>query len=120
MKAAKHTPQITWSTTLTLTEDESRALDAVTGYSTSAFLDVLYEKMGRAYLQPYARGWETFVEAVRSQVVPQLHQIDEARRVLRGERVAQHERAGAAAALGLIGMGQAIAASLSVSQAEEK
>ncbi|GAG09337.1 unnamed protein product, partial [marine sediment metagenome] len=42
--------------TLRLTEEEMRALDALTGYGFRPFLKVFYEKMGRHYLEPYEKG----------------------------------------------------------------
>lgn len=39
-----------------LTEEEAGALDALFGYDVGEFLKTFYEKMGRAYLEPYEKG----------------------------------------------------------------
>lgn len=71
--------------TLQLTEDEMRALDAVTGYGFQPFLKVFYEKMGRHYLQPYEKALQEFFAKVRTEGVPQLRAIDSARRKLEAD-----------------------------------
>ena len=107
---ARPAPKVSFEVTLTLTEDEARAIDAVCGYNMASFLEVFYAKMGRSYLQPHEHGWRSFAEAVRSQIGPQLHQVDEARAVIRGERIERWMSNGAAVCIGLIRMGEAIAA----------
>jgi hypothetical protein len=50
---------------LTLDEEELRALDAIAGYGADEFLKVFYDMLGRAYLEPYERGVRRLFEAVR-------------------------------------------------------
>lgn len=65
--------------TLHLTEDEMRALDALTGYGFRPFLKVFYAEMGRHYLKPYEKGLQEFFAKIRTEGVPQLKAIDDAR-----------------------------------------
>lgn len=73
-------PVIEAQATLLLTEEELRALDAVTGYGLKAFMEVFYEKMGRSYLEPHAQGLKTLFETVRARVPSILSAADEARK----------------------------------------
>lgn len=73
---------IEFSVVLTLQEDEVNALDALVGYGTQSFLDVFYEKMGRAYLEQHEAGLRSLFDSIRSQVVPAIGQIDTARKAI--------------------------------------
>lgn len=42
--------------TVTFNEIGLRALDAMTGYGADAFLEVFYQKLGKAYMEPYEEG----------------------------------------------------------------
>jgi hypothetical protein len=66
-----------------LSESEARALDALVGYGFKEFLEVFYEKMGKAYLEPHASGLKTLFETVQADVVPALSKIDDARDALK-------------------------------------
>ena len=70
--------------TLRLTEDEMRALDALTGYGFQPFVKKFYEKLGRHYLGPYEKGLQQFFDKVRTEGVRQLKVIDSARKMLKG------------------------------------
>jgi hypothetical protein len=49
-----------------LSEEEAGALDALAGYGADAFLKVFYEKLGRAYLEPYERGLRSLFDSVKN------------------------------------------------------
>ena len=51
---------------ISLTETEARALDAIAGYDTEAFLKVFYSEMGAAYLQPHEEGLRSLFSAIRN------------------------------------------------------
>lgn len=51
--------------TLTISEEELRALDALAGYGDDAFIKAFYQVMGQSYLQPYERGLRTFLASIR-------------------------------------------------------
>jgi hypothetical protein len=67
---------------LDLTESEARALDGLSGYGTDAFLKVFYEHMGKAYLQPHEEGLRSLFDRVRTELLPQLNVVDNARKQL--------------------------------------
>lgn len=77
-----HRATIEFSSVLTITEGEMRALDALVGYGDDAFLKAFQEKLGEAYLRDHEGGLRSFFAAVRDQVLPALHDIDTARRDL--------------------------------------
>lgn len=58
--------KVTGEVTLLLTEEEAGALDALVGYGFQPFRDAFYEKMGKAYLQPYEKGLKSLFETVRA------------------------------------------------------
>lgn len=78
------------SATLTLGESELRALDALVGYGIKPFLEVFYAKLGRAYLEPHERGLCDLFKTIGATVPGVLHEVDDARRVFTGERIAVH------------------------------
>ena len=59
---AKANVKVEFSITLTLTIGEAKALKAISGYGTKAFLETFYEKMGRYYLEPNETDLILFLE----------------------------------------------------------
>lgn len=51
--------------TLTISEEELRALDALAGYGDDAFIKAFYKVMGESYLKPHERGLRTFLDSIR-------------------------------------------------------
>ncbi len=74
--------KVYFSTTLELTEKEMRALDALTGYGFQPFIKVFYEHMGEHYMKPYEQDLREIFAKVRTQIVPGLNAIDQAREAL--------------------------------------
>jgi hypothetical protein len=64
----------------TLGESEARALEALAGYGTDAFLEVFYAKMGKGYLRPHEAGLRSLFVLARS-LNGHLDRVDQARRV---------------------------------------
>lgn len=81
-------PKVEVSATMQFSEAELRALDALVGYGSDAFLKVFYEKMGKHYMQPHEAGLRSLFESVRQVVPGILSRTDDARRVFTGERIA--------------------------------
>ncbi len=73
---------IEFSSVLTLSEVEIRALGALVGYGDDAFLKVFKEKLGTAYIRSHEAGLKSFFATVREQVIPALQDINGARRDL--------------------------------------
>ncbi len=59
-------PTVHFTVEATLTEGDLRALDALAGYGTDAFLKVFYEHMGKHYLQPHERDLRSLFEKIKS------------------------------------------------------
>lgn len=74
---------INFEAEFTLTEVEMRALDALVGYGDDAFLEVFGKKLGEAYMRDHKEGLKSFFKSVRDIVLPALHNVDEARQVLK-------------------------------------
>lgn len=83
-RVAKFKPNVIveFTGTLTLTQDELAALDALVGYGTKPFLEAFYENMGRAYLQPHEAGLVSLFQAIRDQAIPAISKIEEAKKKL--------------------------------------
>lgn len=82
MARTTSTAVMTFSATLTLTEVEVRALDALVGYGDDAFLKHFKEKLGTAYIRDHEKGLRSAFTAIRRDVLPALHDIDQVRRDL--------------------------------------
>lgn len=65
--------------TLTLTEGQLRALDAMAGYGADAFLRAFYVKLGKHYMKPFERDLRDLFKAIAAQVPPALQGVKEAR-----------------------------------------
>lgn len=59
-----------------LTEDEIRALYAITSYGTKQFLKSFYENMGAHYLSPYENGLISLFDKIKEQVPDKLEKAD--------------------------------------------
>lgn len=73
---------VTVEATLTLTEAEIGALDALAGYGTEAFLNCFYKHMGQAYLKRHEKGLISLFEKIRQTAGPALGSANDARRTL--------------------------------------
>lgn len=76
---SRTTATITFGASITLSEVEVRALDALVGYGDDAFLKVFKEKLGECYIRNHESGLRSFFAAVRRDVLPALSEIDQAR-----------------------------------------
>lgn len=79
--------ELKFELTLKLNEAEAYALDAIAGYGDDAFISVFYEKLGRAYLQPYVGALRGLLSAIRTQLGPQLAEVKKARGLLAAGQV---------------------------------
>ncbi len=89
--SARNSATITFSSTITLTEVEIRALDALVGYGDDAFLKVFKEKLGESYIRDHEAGLRSFFATVGKQVLPALEDIKQARRDLHDALVKRSE-----------------------------
>lgn len=71
--------KINFTVSCVLSEGELRALDALVGYGFKPFIEAFYEKMGRAYMEPYEQDMKALFEKV-AQLRPEIHKINEMRK----------------------------------------
>lgn len=69
----------------TINESEARALDALAGYGTEAFLKHFYATLGSAYMKPHEKGMIEFLDSIRNIVNPALGRLSKARMSLNNE-----------------------------------
>jgi len=77
---------------IVLSEEEAGALDALAGYGTDAFLEMFYEKLGKAYLKPYESGLRSLFDSVHGGPCSVKGILDSARdamAVFNGDKVAR-------------------------------
>lgn len=70
--------------TIQLSEQEARALEALIGYGIKPFLEVFYEKMGKAYLQPHEAGLRELFDTF-GDIASGLNRSDLAKKAFSGE-----------------------------------
>ena len=73
-------PKVEITTQFTVTEDELRALDALSGYGEDAFIKHFYEHLGKAYMTKHETGLRSFLKSVRNFAPGILSRTDAARR----------------------------------------
>lgn len=76
------TTEVSITATLTLTEGQLRALDALAGYGDDAFLKAFYVKLGKYYMQPFERDLRELFAMIRRDVPPALAGVKESRQSL--------------------------------------
>lgn len=81
MAKISQTSTVGLEVTLSLSESEARALEALTGYDVEGFLKSFYSNMGRHYLEPHESGLRSLFKSVRELIPEQLRRVDEARKV---------------------------------------
>jgi hypothetical protein len=85
---AKSVPgsRIELSLTVTLTEAEVRAFDALAGYGADSFLKVFYEHLGKHYMTPNEQGLRDLFATLRPQCADAISRVDAARKAFQHER----------------------------------
>lgn len=68
---------------LKLTETEARALKALTVYGSEEFLKFFYQNLGKAYLEPHAKGLVSLFDTIRTELPRHLQKADNARAVFK-------------------------------------
>lgn len=77
--------------TLTVTEIQARALDALVVYGDDAFINNFYEFLGKHYMQPHEQGLRSLFKEIRSEMPTTLARFDEARKVFQESKF-QHKQ----------------------------
>jgi len=89
MEKVRSTSNLTVGVILSLTEVEARALQAITVYGAKEFLNTFYDKLGKAYLQPFEEGVKSLFETINEELPRHLNRADKARDIWRN--AAQNE-----------------------------
>jgi hypothetical protein len=71
--------------TIAFNEGELRALDALTGYGIKPFLEVFYNKLGKAYMRPYEKNLRELFIKINQTVPEAIKRVEAARKKLQGE-----------------------------------
>jgi len=72
----KSTSELKLTVTLTLSEDEARALCAIPCYGTKQFLEVYYKNLGKTYLEPYEAGVYSLFKLLTSELPRHIDRFD--------------------------------------------
>lgn len=78
---------VTVNISLELTETEARALDAMTKYGHKSFLEGVYTKLGKSYMQPYEAGVISLFETIKKELPQHFFKIDKAREALEQQKI---------------------------------
>lgn len=71
---------IEFTGTLELTEVEMRALDAIVGYGSAAFLKVFKDNLGTGYIRDHEAGVHSLFKAVARDIGPALRDVSTIRK----------------------------------------
>lgn len=74
--------QVEFTITLNLTPGEASALNAISVYGADAFLKVFYEKLGRAYVEPYEKDLRALLAKLRTTLPPELRSVNKANKAI--------------------------------------
>jgi len=78
------TPQVTTTITLVLSEEEARALLALTEYGEDNFLRVFYNSLGTHHLSDHEAGLRSLFQSVDNYLHPIFNKLKKAREVFNG------------------------------------
>jgi len=73
-----HRIESSFTLKLTLTEEEARALFAITAYGETQFLQFFYKGLGTSILEPHETGLKKLFEEIDKKLLPLLEKIDDA------------------------------------------
>ena len=76
----KSQSKMEFSMTFTVSEEEARALNALTVYGFKSFTEVFYEKLGVTYMKPHHKGLESLFETIKKNIPPHLARMSNTRK----------------------------------------
>ncbi|RSC37315.1 hypothetical protein EGT36_08615 [Agrobacterium sp. FDAARGOS_525] len=82
MPKVKNNIAVQFTSTLTLTETEMRALDAIVGYGFDSFIKVFKRDLGENYIQSHEDGARALFATIKREVHPALNEVAEIRKRL--------------------------------------
>lgn len=81
MGQVKSGASMTGRVILELTEEEARALKAITSYGHAPFIKWFYEKLGKVYIHSHIEGIESLFDTIGKEIPKHLKRFDDARLV---------------------------------------
>ncbi len=84
----KSTSQFDIQVILKLSEQEARALLAITDYGTDSFLKSFYKTLGQEALKPHESGIMSLFDTIKQELPKHLTKADDIRDVWRGDKQA--------------------------------
>ena len=75
---------------ITLTEKEARAVEALSTYGVDAFIKNFYNHLGESYMKEHEQGLRGFLSSA-GKIKGQLSRIDYTKKVFSGEYVAERQ-----------------------------
>lgn len=78
-------PKISGEIQFYLTEEEARALHAITLYGYDNFIDAFFKKLGRHYLETHLSGLKSLFNGIKNQVNKDLKILEQTRNYLDAE-----------------------------------
>lgn len=69
---------------LRMTEQEARALNAITVYGIKSFLEVFYKSLGKSYLEKHEEGCKKLFATVSKELPKHFNRIDATRKTFKG------------------------------------
>lgn len=82
MEKIKSSSKVDINITLTLSEEEAKALYNMTVYGSKHFTDWFYQHLGKFYLKPHEKGLESLFETIKKELPKHLDKAKEARKAL--------------------------------------
>ena len=74
--------QVEFTVKFVLTDKEAKALMAIANYGADEFLKACYEKLGKAYLQPYEVAVKNLFHTIKETLPHEISKIDKAREAI--------------------------------------
>lgn len=81
MEVTKSISNMDFGIIIELTEQEARALEAITLYGVKNFLDVFYQHLGKHYLEPHEEGIKILFSTLKTEMPKHLRKMDKIRKV---------------------------------------
>jgi hypothetical protein len=74
--------KLNFELTLTITEDELRALDGLVGYGYDAFIKKFKSELGSHYIQDHEKGLKNFFETIRTSAPSFIKSLDDIKKLI--------------------------------------
>jgi hypothetical protein len=80
--AVKIKTEVNITASITFTEGQLAALEAMAGYGSDAFLRAFYVKLGKHYMKPFERDLRDLFDKIKTDIKPALKEVRQVRKQL--------------------------------------